>query len=70
MSKFAECKSIINHYKNDVLIISLETNLYVFAEAQSSGSEKHYDYTTWVWNDKVIKIKEVGIHPELEDGQQ
>lgn len=69
MSKFRECKSIINHCKNDKQVISLETNLYIFAEAQSSGSEDNYDYSQWVWKDKTIKIKEVGIHPTLEDEQ-
>jgi hypothetical protein len=70
MSKFKECRSLINHWRNNEKIISLETNLYIFAEAQSSGSEWHYDYSTWEWNQRIIKIKEVGIHPELDHEQE
>lgn len=66
MSKFEECKSTITHYKNNKAYITLETNLYIFAEAQSSASNSFYDYTVWSWNGKDITIKEVGIHPNIE----
>jgi hypothetical protein len=66
MSKFDECKSVIGHYKDNRKCIELVTSLYVFSEAQSTGSPTHYDATTWQWGDKTILIQEVGIHPEIE----
>jgi hypothetical protein len=66
MSKFKECKSVIAHYKDNKKYIELATNLYVFSEAQSTGSPSHYDLTTWQWNDKTVIIQEIGIHPDIE----
>jgi hypothetical protein len=66
MSKFEECKSVIAHYKDNKKYIELATSLYVFSEAQSTGSPNQYDTTTWQWGDKTILIQEVGIHPEIE----
>lgn len=65
MSKFTECLSKISHYKDDKMLIELETNLYVFAEAQSTGSFKDCDYTIWTWDGSKYRIEEVGIHPDL-----
>jgi hypothetical protein len=66
MSKFKECNSVIAHYKHNKKYIELDTNLYVFSEAQSTGSPSHYDVTTWQWGNKTIVIQEVGIHPNIE----
>lgn len=62
MSKFKECKSTITHNSNDNITI-LDTNLYIFAEAQSTGSHTDHQFSVWRWNDTDILIKEVGIHP-------
>lgn len=70
MSKFDQAKSLISHWKDGKKIVTLRTNLYVFGEAQSTGTGEYYDYTTWEWNQKTVKIKEVGIHPNLTDEQQ
>lgn len=64
MSKFKECLSKISHYKNNEQLLELETSMYVFAEAQSTGSHTFYDHSIWEWKDKKIKIHEVGIHPD------
>ena len=66
MSKFEECKSIIEHYYNNEKYISLDTSLYIFSEAQSTGSPSYYDLTMWHWDNKTILIREIGIHPNIE----
>ena len=65
MSKFEECKSKISHYQNNNKILELETSLYIFAEAQSSGTSASYNYTVWEWGKDRFVIKEVGVHPNL-----
>lgn len=66
MSKFKECLSKISHHKDGEKIVEIETNLYVFAEAQSTGSHTWYDYSVWTWRENQYKIEEVGIHPDIE----
>jgi hypothetical protein len=70
MSKFDQAKSVISHWKNEGKIVSIDTNLYIFGEAQATAKADYYDYTTWEWDGKIVKIKEVGIHPTLKSEQQ
>lgn len=66
MSKFIECNSKIKHYNKNNLVSEFDTNLYVFVEAQSTGSTAYADYSVWSWNELSVIIKEVGIHPDIE----
>lgn len=66
MSKFKECKSIISHHKDNKACITLPTSLYIFSEAQSTGDPDYYEYSKWEWDNKIITIQEVGIHPNKE----
>ena len=70
MSKIKELNSVIRHWQNDEAVISLETNFYIFREAQGTGTELYYDFTTWDWNSHTIKILEVGVHPEVPDNHE
>ena len=70
MSKIKELTSVIRHWQNDESVISLETNIYIFTEAQGTGTELYYDFTTWEWGSHNIKILEVGVHPEVTDDRE
>lgn len=67
MSKINRLKSTITHWKNGQKETSLETNFYVFREAQSTGCASYHDLTTWDCNDIKLIIEEVGIKPDVRE---
>lgn len=65
MSKIDELASTISHWRNGEKKVSIDTNFYVFREAQATATASYYDMTTWDWNDVNINIQEVGIRPYM-----